>query len=288
MREIITAYTLAQQPCVLYHTSGMISLGVGEELRYTLSESRWCVGFDQPDGDKGSCPDDALAELGAQCRCCSQRTQLEVCMRCNGSRCINAARRARCVFADHYVYLAFYSDQLIKVGVTKMDRFQTRIAEQGALGAIAIVSAGGQEARRIEHAINMAGWIDRTDILPLLAAEHAGAGEAEALLRQEAMKIRKRIPGVVWMEEGPFVWSAGRYPPPLRMAPRKLVPGRDPLAGDIYGIRGGYLMLTLPALDGFTERETVACPLRSLPGRELRALGDRFAGPAQGALVFAP
>lgn len=295
MRDLITAYTLAQQPAILYHVGGLISLAPGEELTWRLSPERWCVGFDAPDGTKGSCPDDARAVQGDKCLDCHNRTAMEVCMRCTGLRCANPARRAGCVFADHYVYLAFYgsatadgAEEIVKVGVTKVERFPTRLLEQGALGGVAICAAGGQEARRIEKLVNDAGWVDRTDILGLLARPRERARLAEPLLREHARRVALRLPGVVWMDEGPFVWVADRYPEPLTMPPRRLAPGRDPLAGTVHGVRGGYLMLTLPAFDDAPSapRETVAVPLRSLPGHEITPLGDEHAGPAQGALLF--
>lgn len=279
MRDIITGYTLASAP-TLYHTAGQISLDPGDVLNFRLSEQRYCTGYDDPAGGMFSCPEASEAVQSTQCLACVERALREVCHACTGRTCGNPARYKTCVPVEHFVYLAFYRDDLIKVGVTKAERLRTRIVEQGAWAAIPIAQAGGQEARRIEHEVAMAGWVDRTKMLPLLVDEAPERERCEQLLRMELIKVAQRLPDIRFMKDGPLVWAAERYPAALVHPPRQLDPRTDPLAGRVLGVRGSYLLLDV-------EVETVACSLRALPGRELtRVEGELVLGPAQRALIF--
>ena len=278
-KDLITGFSVAPEEPSLFATQQLVDLSPGREINFELSAQRWCVGFDEPAGTVGPCPDQALAKGGDRCERCADRTRLLPCLRCIGDRCGNPARRANCVFSDHYVYLACYGTDLFKVGVTRIERFQRRILEQGALGAIAIAAAGGQEVRRIEYAISRAGWPDRVNMLPLLNQEPVDQEQAEELLRLQARRIIQRLPEERIVSDGPFVYVADHYPVVDGMTPRTLDPENDPLAGKILGIRGGWLLLQ-------AGQETVAVSLRNLNGREIKARESSVVGPAQGAFAF--
>lgn len=287
MRNLITGYSVSEQ--VLFHVKGLQTLEPGTGLNYRLSRERWCIGFDAPDGQTHSCPKSERAVQGAQCMDCFYSAQIAPCLRCNGMTCGNPARRAGCVFEDHFVYLALYAPGMFKVGVTRAHRLETRIKEQGALGAIAIAAAGGQEVRRIEKAISGKDpqrWPEKVNLSALLASPWMQPQECEQQLREEAERIAERVEGVRFLPEGPFVWVADHYPRPLRVPPRHLNPATDPIAGWVEGIRGGYLLLRL----GQSEQdEVVACSLASLVGREVLEIGapeEALLGPAQGAFAF--
>jgi hypothetical protein len=55
--------------------------------------------------------------------------------------------------ADHVVYLALFSENLIKVGVDLWDRRQIRVTEQGAIASIFIARGSGTVARNLESRI---------------------------------------------------------------------------------------------------------------------------------------
>lgn len=278
-KDLITGFSVDPESPSLFATQQLVDLSPGREINFELSAERWCVGFDEPAGTVGACPDGALAQGGDRCQACLDRTKILPCLRCTGDRCGNAARRSNCVFSDHYVYLAAYTPELFKVGVTRIERFERRILEQGAWGGIAIAAAGGQEVRRIESAISRAGWPDRVQMLPLLADDPMPADQAEELLRMQTRRIIQRLPDERIVSDGPFVYHAKHYPQVPGMTPRTLDPEADPLAGTILGIRGGWLVLDAAG-------EKVAVSLRNLNGRELRARESQIMGPAQGALAF--
>ncbi|MGI0090582.1 MAG: DUF2797 domain-containing protein [Nitrososphaerales archaeon] len=85
-----------------------------------------------------------------QCSACSSLDSSRICTICRGE----------CDMPDphcsipHVVYLAAYSSQDVKVGVSTAERFHKRIVEQGALLAVAIANASnGKVARLLESKI---------------------------------------------------------------------------------------------------------------------------------------
>ena len=277
-RNLVTGFSVDPDQPAIFATAALVSLKPGETINFAVSEQRWCVGFDDPQGELGPGPDGALSQSGGRCDKCTEKTRILPCLRCIGANCGNPARRSKCVFSDHYVYLACYSQELFKVGVTRVERLENRICEQGAWGAIAIAAAGGQEVRRLEHAVALAGWPDRVNMLGLLDEQPIEAKEAERLLRRQARRIISRLPEEHFTHEGPFVYTAHRFPK-VTSRPRALSPGTDPLSGKIIGMRGGYLLLE-------ADQQLLTVSLRGLMGRELSARDAPVAGPVQGALAI--
>lgn len=277
-RNLITGFSVDPGQPSIFATASLVSLKPGQTINFTLSPERWCVGFDDPQGEVGPCPEEALAEGGGRCESCTEKTRILPCLRCTGATCGNPARRSKCVFSDHYVYLACYSETLFKVGVTRVERLERRIAEQGAWSAIAIAAAGGQEVRRLENAVMRAGWPDRVNMLGLLQDRPVDKDRSEELLRLQARRISERLPEERFVVDGPFVYTADQFPS-LEERPREINPDTDPLSGQIVGTRGGYLMLRV-------EEQLLCVSLRGLVGRELSERQAPIAGPAQSALAI--
>ena len=115
-------------------------------------------------------------------------------------------------------------------------------------------------------------------MLGLLDEQPIEAKEAERLLRRQARRIISRLPEEHFTHEGPFVYTAHRFPK-VTSRPRALSPGTDPLSGKIIGMRGGYLLLE-------ADQQLLTVSLRGLMGRELSARDAPVAGPVQGALAI--
>lgn len=277
-RNLISGFSVDPSGPAIFATASLISLKPGELINFSLSAERWCLGFNDPQGALGPCPDQSLAETGGRCSSCMNKSRVPPCPRCNGVTFGGPALRAGCVCFDHYVYLACYSNNLFKVGVTGVKRLERRICEQGAWAAIAIAAAGGKEVRRLETAVTRAGWPDRVRMLGLLGDSPVASQEAEQLLRSEALRISVRLPEEKFVSDGPFIYVADQFPL-IQERPREINPSTDPLSGKVVGMRGGYLMLE-------AEEQLLAVSLRNLIGRELAERSAPIAGPVQTTLIF--
>ena len=90
-------------------------------------------------------------QKGFQCESCFKKETNNFCAMCNGTKCF--LRKPIC--GQHYVYLASFGN-ILKVGVTSVNRFPERVIEQGADFAARIVLVeNGLIARKIERMISI-------------------------------------------------------------------------------------------------------------------------------------
>ena len=82
---------------------------------------------------------------------CPEHTDIWICARCRGT-CLKAEMDC---YEPHVVYLAIVAPAHIKVGVTRAERIETRLHEQGAdRGAVIHRVANGRIAREIESELS--------------------------------------------------------------------------------------------------------------------------------------
>ncbi|MHA1770199.1 MAG: DUF2797 domain-containing protein [Candidatus Thorarchaeota archaeon] len=128
----------------------------GEQIKWTITGPRRCIGFRGSDGLFHQCPEKAIIQGGGtQCGPCSGMDYLSECIRCNGSVC-NATpqRREHCKNTDYVVYIVVFAGGRVKVGVSTKGRYRTRWVEQGADFAGIIKNVrDGKIARQIESKI---------------------------------------------------------------------------------------------------------------------------------------
>ena len=129
----------------LYVASGgaveFVEAGPGAELAYGLGERR-CAGTVH-DGDHIACdaPDAPY---------CDAHSGVWVCARCTGT-CLKDEMDCH---EEHALYLAAFAPDVLKVGVTRLWRLETRLREQGADRAAHVRTLpDGREARRVEAAL---------------------------------------------------------------------------------------------------------------------------------------
>lgn len=118
-----------------------VALNSGATLAYGLG-TRHCAGVrDGSNHDACSHPDAPS---------CDSHTSLWACARCTG----NCDRPLATCHEEHAIYLAAFAPDIIKVGVTRSWRLETRLREQGAdRGAHLATVADGKLARQREAAI---------------------------------------------------------------------------------------------------------------------------------------
>lgn len=136
---------------------GKFSISVGEK--------KYCIGNkDIVSHQYIGCPMNAeISDNHKKCFLCDKNDVLKYCVRCNGQSCFADDDSAinRCN-QTHYVYLAYFPDDIVKVGIAHHTRKYIRLYEQGALYAIIIASCDtGKHARQLEHRIKQLGVRDK-------------------------------------------------------------------------------------------------------------------------------
>jgi hypothetical protein len=152
MRWLINDYP--PHPVILHRNWPMgfeiseIQLQPGKTLALKILKERKCIGYKDPDDTTQECKAITTYRLGADGRCpiCKSRNRISDCSRCHGI-CINPEGRAYCK-QPHVIYLAAYSPDFIKIGVSTERRWKRRIAEQGANLAVIIAHAVDGAAAR--------------------------------------------------------------------------------------------------------------------------------------------
>ncbi|MFB6206986.1 MAG: DUF2797 domain-containing protein [Haloglomus sp.] len=127
-----------------------VPLTAGATLDYGLGE-RHCAGalvIDEGEGDDGVARHRSCSAPRAPY--CREHTSTWACARCTGD-CELPLENCR---REHVIYLAAFAPDTFKVGVTKPDRLETRLREQGADRAALLAHApDGRAARRREAAL---------------------------------------------------------------------------------------------------------------------------------------
>ncbi|WP_246308031.1 DUF2797 domain-containing protein [Halorarum salinum] len=118
-----------------------VALDPGTELSWSLGD-RHCAGTVH-DGGHVACPN-------GDAPYCRDHRSTWVCARCTGT-CLKDEMDC---FDDHAVYLAAFAPDVVKVGVTKEWRLETRLREQGADRAAHLRTVeNGRIAREIESGL---------------------------------------------------------------------------------------------------------------------------------------
>lgn len=137
----IVGYSPTPNPALLVSIEGEVTeldLTSGQTLSYEIGK-RQCAG-NVRNSHHEACPQ-TIAPW------CPEHEEVWVCARCRGS-CLKDEMDC---YDEHAIYLAVVAPDSFKVGVTKLDRFETRILEQGADRAALIRTVpNGRIAREIE------------------------------------------------------------------------------------------------------------------------------------------
>lgn len=122
---------------------------------------RYCIGTYELLSHKTiPCPENnSIFGKNPRCFWCRKKMGFELCLRCHGEECKNANEEAlHYCNRPHFVYLAYFPGNVIKVGTAYFQRKTTRLLEQGAVYALIIAKCQtGQEARRLEYTIGQTG-----------------------------------------------------------------------------------------------------------------------------------
>lgn len=254
---------------------------IGAEVALRIDAGRDCIGYRPPGADSLiSCPDAATGLRSNQCPGCFERALILPCLRCNGERCRNPARRRQCVQPEnHALYLASFAPGHLKVGVARWDRRAERLAEQGAKAAIIVARDDGQMVRRSESQIRRFGTPDRLQLsekLRLLTVKAPVIDLVDELLDlQGGLRHRMRAR---WLAE-PEVVALPELPL-LDIAPRLIEPRPGlSLRGVVEGVTGQAVLVRNDS------GELVALEVSALAGYRVSALADEQGSSGQMALT---
>lgn len=137
-----------------------ISLAAGADLEFGLGDRR-CAGSIDRKGIHHACD-------RPEAPYCEYHTTSWVCARCTGT-CLKEEMDC---FDPHAVYLAAFAPDTVKVGVTRAERLETRLHEQGAdRGAHVHTVSNGRIARELEAEV-AERYTDRVRV----PAKRAGLG----------------------------------------------------------------------------------------------------------------
>ncbi|HLC67696.1 MAG TPA: DUF2797 domain-containing protein [archaeon] len=111
-----------------------------------------CIGYTKKTRHH-PCPQNRQVDDERMCRECMLNDDFFMCVKCDGSECINDPQRNSCAKSKYYVYLAAFSD-VLKVGISQEHRVLERLIEQGAdMGAKIALIQDGKLVREIEQKI---------------------------------------------------------------------------------------------------------------------------------------
>src|SRR3989344_1997350 len=122
-----------------------------QDIRLKIFE-KTCIGHSRK-GRHTPCPQSRVVSDERMCRECMLSDDFFMCVKCDGSECINDPQRTNCAKSKYYIYLAAFSN-VLKVGISQEYRVLERLIEQGAdMGAKIALVQDGKIVREIEQKI---------------------------------------------------------------------------------------------------------------------------------------
>ncbi len=131
---------------------GYFSINRGDKIEIVKEYGRFCTGYFK-EKRHYPCPTKSKIEYGTKCKECALKDEYLKCAKCNGSTC-NASKtiRENCLNSTYFLYITLIGSML-KVGITKSNRYLRRWIEQGSDYSALIGSGNGMEIRKREYKI---------------------------------------------------------------------------------------------------------------------------------------
>ena len=138
------------------------------KIEIEKAEKRYCIGYYDLFNRK-NIPCTFYEELTGseytQCKQCKIKSGVSLCLGCNGSVCkTNSDKAKQFCNQEHYVYLAYFPNDKLKVGTAVYYRRHERLLEQGAIYSIFLAKTkNGKLARRLETEISNIGIVQKVN-----------------------------------------------------------------------------------------------------------------------------
>lgn len=243
----------------LYNKFGRKKVQIGDNISLELVRDVRCAGsfFD---AQWHPCPEQNTGK--SKCELCRARERKEsfVYTIFDGYNTENITPEdLQRIAGPHWVYLALFDVDLIKVGVSRADRKMLRQVEQGAYATLYISKTpDGTSARQIETTLRKSGIQDKVLGSQKIHTYDPGLSidEADMALRSQlenAQKAVQKQKGLVkfLLEEPEFVlWEDVYHLKALRSSSKKIHPVKlqkgEWVSGTVLAKKGSFLFLETP------------------------------------------
>ncbi|MFW9920394.1 MAG: DUF2797 domain-containing protein [Candidatus Thorarchaeota archaeon] len=251
-------------------------------INWTVEGPRRCIGRRDEFKEFTPCPFNSMVVKGKKCYECGNMDGFDPCIRCTGSAC-NASpfRHKECQSSQYVLYLAYFSDGSLKVGVSSSHRVRTRWVEQGADYACVIAEVtGGDNARRLEQKLGknrgvrlaIPGSTKASTIRNSTSLEDAEGIFREFLDESDCPECRDEIQIEDMMPHYNLQDLAAE---PLSWPDRSLPLVGQQIHGKVLGMKGAllvtyighaYRIISLKKLVGYTLENSIKKPVISQTG----------------------
>ena len=138
------------------------SISLAGKLRFRLAQIDRCTGyFDFEKSERFNCPESAPGQPKSQCERCQEREGFVPWMRCDGRDIPPLLPAVRAyVESPHYLYLANFGDDNVKVGMASEKRKANRLLDQGPLAAMYVAKGSGIAIRQLEVEVSRMGYTE--------------------------------------------------------------------------------------------------------------------------------
>ncbi len=231
MKHIISFYSHRIPKMVIRENNDTSELELASHVSFELSFNRYCTGYTRFDKSY-PCPDEALSDSGK----CPHCRKLELsCAACRGDECLFG--HSECLLGEHLIYLASFGE-LVKAGVTKKERINERLVEQGAdFGVVVAKARDGFEARAVEalvqHVFGFRNAVRTSEKFKLLGIEREVSKKSLELAIEKITATK--FPGI-GVEE---IRDLSSFYPKLEQKPAL----DNLLEGEVLGAKGNLLFL---------------------------------------------
>ncbi len=191
----------------------LFPLGKTITLDFNTSQ-RYCIGWgDIATGERFTCPDtNKLESKYEQCPTCQRRTGFNPAF--YNASSVSEQQETRNLL-PHILYLAYFSPQIIKVGISLASRGNSRLLEQGARSALILETfPSAHIARQYEEKIaRLPGFAETVLLSKKVSALHIPFDREEAGLRLANAKfeIQKAL-GVSFDESELYYFDSFFFP----------------------------------------------------------------------------
>jgi len=190
-----------------------LPLKPGASINFSLSSKRHCVGHKEfGDTMARVCPFEAEIPPGkeSQCSYCSKKDISFTAK--TGFGLSNQSNEL--LQSDHAVYIAYFTDSTIKVGVALWERKEVRVLEQGAIACMYIARGNGTVARNFERNVsrltNLTEWV-RIDTKLKALGKQPSEVSVRTALEAAYRNIKNTTPSTVLLESPEFNYLFNSY-----------------------------------------------------------------------------